>query len=78
MITLRDLKPGERGVVVGWAGSTPPTRLLEMGVMRGTEIEIVKLAPLGDPIEIKLRGYHLSLRRQEAEQIEIARAGGAS
>ena len=47
MTTLRDLKPGERGGVVGWAGSAPPTRLLEMGVMRGTEIEVVKLAPLG-------------------------------
>jgi Fe2+ transport system protein FeoA len=78
MITLRDLKPGERGVVVGWAGSAPPIRLLEMGVMQGTEIEVVKLAPLGDPIEIKLRGYHLSLRKQEAEQIEIARAGSSS
>jgi len=78
MITLRDLKPGERAVVVGWAGSAPPIRLLEMGVMRGTEIEVVKLAPLGDPIEIKLRGYHLSLRKQEAEQIEIARVGSSA
>lgn len=78
MTTLRDLEPGERGVVVGWAGSAPPIRLLEMGVMEGTEIEVVKLAPLGDPIEVKLRGYHLSLRKQEAEQIEIARAGGSS
>jgi Fe2+ transport system protein FeoA len=74
MVTLRELRPGERGVVVGWAGGAPPIRLLEMGVMQGTEIEVVKLAPLGDPIEIKLRGYHLSLRKQEAEQIEIARA----
>ncbi|MBW2230691.1 MAG: ferrous iron transport protein A [Deltaproteobacteria bacterium] len=78
MSTLRDLKPGERGVVVGWAGASPPTRLLEMGVLQGTEIEVVKLAPLGDPIEVKLRGYHLSLRKQEAEQIEIARAGESS
>jgi Fe2+ transport system protein FeoA len=71
MTTLRDLEPGERGVVVGWAGSAPPIRLMEMGVIEGTEIEVVKLAPLGDPIEVKLRGYHLSLRKQEAEQIEI-------
>ena len=40
-------------------------------MLQGTEIEVVKLAPLGDPIEIQLRGYHLSLRKQEAEQIEI-------
>ncbi len=73
MITLKDLKPSERGVVVGWAGKAPPFRLLEMGVMQGTEIEVVKLAPFGDPIEVRLRGYHLSLRKQEAEQIEIAR-----
>jgi len=46
--------------------------------MEGTEIEVVKLAPLGDPIEVKLRGYHLSLRKQEAEQIEIEPAGGPS
>jgi Fe2+ transport system protein FeoA len=77
MTTLRDLKPGERGVVVGWAGGAPPIRLLEMGLVQGTEIEVVRLAPLGDPIEVKLRGYHLSLRKQEAEQIEIARAGVA-
>lgn len=78
MTTLRDLEPGERGVVVGWAGGAPPIRLLEMGVMEGTEIEVVKLAPLGDPIEVKLRGYHLSLRKQEAEQIEIEPARGPS
>ncbi len=77
MTTLRDLAPGESGVVVGWAGKAP-IRLLEMGVMRGTEIEVIRLAPLGDPIEVKLRGYHLSLRRQEAEQIEIDPAGASS
>ena len=77
MTTLRDLKPGECGVVVGWAGSAP-TRLLEMGVTKGTEIKVVKLAPLGDPIQIELRGYHLSLRKQEAERIEIEPVGGSS
>lgn len=46
-------------------------RLLEMGLTPGTEIEIVRFAPMGDPIDIKLRGYHLSLRRQEAEVIQI-------
>lgn len=75
MTTLKDLEPGERGVVVGWVGNAPSIRLMEMGVMQGTEIEVVKLAPLGDPIEVKLRGYHLSLRKQEAEQIEVQPAG---
>jgi Fe2+ transport system protein FeoA len=60
------------GVVVGWAGGAPPPRLLEMGILEGTAIEVVRLAPLGDPIEIELRGYHLSIRKSEAEQIEIA------
>lgn len=41
-------------------------RLLEMGIIRGTPIEVVRFAPLGDPIDIKVRGYHLSLRREEA------------
>ncbi|MDP6977825.1 MAG: FeoA family protein [Myxococcota bacterium] len=75
MVTLKELNPRERGVVVGWAEGAPPTRLLEMGVMTGTEIEVVKLAPFGDPIEIELRGYRLSLRKREAEQIEIERLG---
>ncbi len=73
MTTLKELRPGDSGVVVGWTAATPPLRLLEMGILEGTEIEVVRLAPLGDPIEIKLRGYHLSIRRDEAEQIEIAR-----
>jgi Fe2+ transport system protein FeoA len=72
MTNLSDLEPGESGVVVGWAGGAPSPRLMEMGILEGTEIEVVRLAPLGDPIEIELRGYHLSIRRSEAEQIEIA------
>lgn len=75
MTTLKDLRPGESGVVAGWKGDAPPLRLLEMGILEGTEIEVVRLAPLGDPIEIKLRGYHLSIRRSEAEQIEITPKG---
>ena len=46
-------------------------RLMDMGITPGVEIEIVKVAPLGDPIEINLRGYELSLRKSEAEQIKI-------
>jgi Fe2+ transport system protein FeoA len=72
MTNLNDLGPGESGVVVGWAGGVPSPRLLEMGILEGTEIEVVRFAPLWDPIEIELRGYHLSIRRSEADQIEIA------
>ena len=46
-------------------------RLLEMGLTPGAEFELVRFAPLGDPLEIRLRGYNLSLRRQEAEGIEV-------
>jgi ferrous iron transport protein A len=46
-------------------------RLLEMGLLVGTAIELVRFAPLGDPVEIKIRGYHLSLRRHEAELILV-------
>ena len=47
-------------------------RLMEMGLLVGTPVELVRFAPLGDPIEIKVRGYHLSLRRHEAEHILVA------
>jgi ferrous iron transport protein A len=46
-------------------------RLMEMGLLVGTSVELVRFAPLGDPVEIKVRGYHLSLRRHEAEQIFV-------
>jgi len=46
-------------------------RLLEMGLLVGTSVELVRFAPLGDPVEIKVRGYHLTLRKQEAEQILV-------
>jgi ferrous iron transport protein A len=54
-------------------------RLMEMGLLVGTPVELVRFAPLGDPVEIKVRGYHLTLRRHEADQIWVrttaARAG---
>ena len=46
-------------------------RLLEMGLLVGTPVEVVRYAPLGDPVEIKVRGYHLTLRKNEAEQIWV-------
>jgi ferrous iron transport protein A len=56
---------------------TPPTeraRLLELGLVTGTPVELIRFAPLGDPVEIKVRGYHLSLRKHEAEQIWVTPA----
>ena len=46
-------------------------RLMEMGLLVGTPVELVRFAPLGDPVEIKVRGYHLTLRKHEAEQIWV-------
>ncbi len=46
-------------------------RLLEMGIIRGTAIEVIRFAPMGDPIDIKIRGYHLSLRSEEAQGILV-------
>jgi ferrous iron transport protein A len=50
------------------------SRLMEMGLIVGTPVELVRFAPLGDPVEIKVRGYHLTIRRNEAEQILVRAA----
>ena len=50
-------------------------RLMEMGLLVGTAVELVRFAPLGDPVEIKVRGYHLTLRKHEAEQIWVSPTG---
>jgi len=69
---LNELKRGEKGKVVkvGGKGSIH-RRLLDMGVVSGSEVEMKGVAPLGDPIEIKVKGYNLSLRKEEAASIEI-------
>lgn len=53
-------------------------RLMEMGLLVGTRVELVRFAPLGDPVEIKVRGYNLTLRRHEAEQILVKAEGSKS
>ena len=70
-MTLIDLKPGQRSRIRGWASSSPPGRLLEMGMLPGAEVELIRFAPLGDPIDIKVRGFHLSIRKSEAQLVEI-------
>lgn len=69
---LRDLKPGQKGKVlkINARGETN-RRIVEMGVTPGGVVEVEHVAPLGDPIDIKVKGYHLSLRKEEAEGIEI-------
>ena len=71
--TLADLPSGARGVVrsVRCARSVA-RRLMEMGVLPGTPIRVVRVAPLGDPIELRLRGYALSIRRSEAAGVILA------
>jgi ferrous iron transport protein A len=69
---LTALAVGSSGVVaqINVPAADRP-RLMEMGLLTGTAVELVRFAPLGDPVEIKLRGYHLSLRKHEAEQILV-------
>lgn len=70
--TLDKLVPGESGRVVKVSGrGAVRRRLLDMGLTTGSEIEMVKPSPLGDPVEYRLRGYHLSLRKSEARTIEV-------
>ena len=73
-MTLKDLRPGESGTVSGFSGQPPPSRLMEMGLVPGTTVEVVRLAPLGDPLDLKVRGYHLSIRKAEAARIHVTKA----
>ena len=73
--TLDQLAAGERGVIS--SVNCPPTiarRLMELGVLPGTVVEVIRRAPLGDPMEIALRGVHLSLRKSEARHIDVTPA----
>ena len=70
--TLKDLKVGESGVVVRVAGSgSVKQRMMDMGLVPGSQVTVVRVAPLGDPIEFTLKGYNLSLRKSEAKDIFI-------
>ena len=72
MKTLRDIKVGETCRVVKLHGEGAiKRRIMDMGITRGTEIHVVRVAPLGDPVEVTVRGYSLSLRHNDAEMIEV-------
>ena len=69
---LSELEPGDKGVVVKIGGnSSTRRRIMDMGVVRGTEVLLVRRAPLGDPIELEVRDYNLSLRKREADNIYV-------
>lgn len=69
---LSDLDPGERGKVMEIGGDADAMRrLMDMGMIRGTSVELVRRAPLGDPLEVRVRGFMLTLRRSEAEHITV-------
>ena len=72
MKTLRETKIGETVTVVKLIGEGPvKRRIMDMGVTKGVEIYVRKVAPLGDPVEVTLRGYELSLRKEDAEMIIV-------
>ena len=72
MKTLREAKIGETVRVVKLHGEgAVKRRIMDMGITRGVEIYIRKVAPLGDPVEITVRGYELSLRKADAEMVEV-------
>ncbi|WP_122638423.1 MULTISPECIES: FeoA family protein [unclassified Romboutsia] len=71
-MTLKDLNPGQSGIVKSIGEKGPiRRRLMDMGVTPGVKVEVIKVAPLGDPIEINIRGYELSLRKDEAQNIVL-------
>ena len=72
MKTLRDVKIGDTVKVVKLHGEgAVKRRIMDMGITRGTEIYVRKVVPLGDPIEIRVRAYELSIRKADAEMIEV-------
>ena len=72
MKTLRDVKVGETAKVVKLHGEgAVKRRIMDMGITKGVEIYVRKVAPLGDPVEITVRGYELSLRKADAENVEV-------
>ncbi|MCC8048920.1 MAG: ferrous iron transport protein A [Oscillospiraceae bacterium] len=72
MATLKDVKVGETVTVTKLNGTGPvKRRIMDMGITKGTEIFVRKVAPLGDPMELQVRGYELSVRKGDAEMIEV-------
>ena len=78
MSTLKDARIGDTVTVTKIRGEGAiKRRIMDMGITKGTDIYVRKVAPLGDPIEVKVRGYELSIRKADAENIEIEEGGRA-
>ena len=72
MKTLRDVRVGQKATVVKLHGEGAlKRRIMDMGITKGVEIRVRKVAPLGDPLELTVRGYELTLRKADAEIIEV-------
>ena len=72
MKTLKDIAPGKSATVVRLHGEgAVKRRIMDMGITKGVEVFVRKVAPLGDPIEVTVRGYELSLRKADAEMVEV-------
>jgi len=71
-VPLATLQPGQRGVITSFTQSDPFTqRLMQLGFLEGTELKVLRRAPAGDPIEVELLDYALSLRQEEARAIQV-------
>ena len=72
MLTLRDVKCNQNAVVVKLHGEgATKRRIMDMGITKGTPVYVMKVAPFGDPVEVTVRGYELSLRKADAQMIEV-------
>ena len=72
-MTLNDIKPGQTATIWRLHGEgAVKRRIMDMGLTKGTQVTVCKVAPLGDPIELAVRGYELSIRKDEAAAIEVA------
>jgi ferrous iron transport protein A len=70
--SLDQLSPGSHGIVRGIDGDAPSVRrLMDLGLVPGTRVRLVRMAPLGDPLELVVRGTHLSIRRSEAGRVHV-------
>ena len=73
-MTLNELKIGQSGVITAVGGGPLRCRLLDMGLIPRTAVKLMKVAPMGDPIEIRVRGYELTLRVEDAMKIQVKEA----